>query len=106
MLCYSHARTGNAARAVGVAVNDAASWSASKARTRSSIASGEICQLCLGKSVPLGEELADFRISFLDVLLSDILHESLLVDPKRHHLWSEIAWHFAGGLPISTERSG
>ena len=49
---------------------------------------------------------ADFRISFLDVLLSDVLHESLLVDPKRHHLRGEIAWHLGGRLPISAERSG
>jgi hypothetical protein len=59
MLCRNQAGTGNAARAVGVAVKDAASWSASKARTRSSIASGEICQLCLVRSVPLGEESAE-----------------------------------------------
>ena len=43
------------------------------------------------RSVPLGEEVADFRISFLDVLFSDALHESLRVDPKRHHLRSELA---------------
>ena len=40
------------------------------------------------------------------MLLSDVLHERLLVDPERHHLRSEIAWHFGGGLPISAERSG
>ena len=136
MLCRNQAGTGTAARAVGVAVKDGASWSASKARTRSLIAPGEICQLCLVRSAPLGEERAerggqskalsfpfakkahtgvltgvgfesaDFRISFLDALLSDVLHESLLVDPKRHHLRGEIAWHFGGGLPISAERSG
>jgi len=51
----------------------------------------------------VGFESADLRISILDVLLSDVLHESLLVDAKRHHLRSEIAWHFGGGLPIATE---
>jgi len=54
----------------------------------------------------VGLKLADFGISFLDALLSDVLRESLLVDPKRHHLRSEIAWHFGGGLPVPTERRG
>jgi hypothetical protein len=135
MPCYNAVGTLTAALAVGVAVSDAASWSTSKARARLSIAPGEICQLCLGlyaweREVQKGEdrakrcpslsqkkahtgvftgvgfESADFRISFLDALLSDVLHESLLVDPKRHHLRGEIAWHFGGGLPISAERSG
>jgi len=35
LVCRNQARTGTAALAVGVAVNNAASWSASKARTRS-----------------------------------------------------------------------
>ena len=59
-----------------------------------------------GKNTGVGFESADLRISFLDVLLSNVLHESLLVDPKRHHVRFEIIGHLGGGLPVPTERSG
>jgi len=50
-----------------------------------------------------GSDLADFGLSFLDALLSDVLHKRLFVNAKRQHLRRQVTRHVTRGLPIILE---